>query len=176
MALRLMLTREEYQEIASQDILAKNRAHWNDPVAVKKEFGSTSIGFAPSVIQARQVASLCGMGMTIDEIAKVMLIDKKLLYFYYKHEIETAVAIVNTKVAHVALKMALAGDSPSSTQFWLKHRANWKETTVIEAKVEVTDATRAREKLLGRQLTEETQNELTTLIQDIDGTYSEVQP
>ena len=87
--------------------------------------------------------------MSINEIASALIIDKTLLNFFYKRELEVGAALVNAKVGHVALKMAISGDSPTMTQFWLSRRANWKETTVTEATVEIRDISEARKKLLG---------------------------
>jgi hypothetical protein len=179
-ALHLALSKEEYEEVSNYDILHRGREHWHKdpPQEVKqaiakqlKKTGDNSTGFAPSNLQARQVGSLLGLGMTTKEVADCLIIDEKLLRFYYKHEIETAVALVNAKVGHVALKMALKGDSPSSTQFWLKTRAGWKETQVVESKVEITEVTSAREKLLGPRPPIDGEcvevQELTPLPQDI---------
>ena len=150
MALRLSLTEEEFDEIETRDRIALSRLYWREVAPPKvRQVLTRSPGFQPTAIQARQVSGLTALGMSPKEIATALLIDKTLLLFYYKRELESGTALVNAKVGHVALKMALSGDSPTMTQFWLSRRASWKETTVTEATVEIRDVSEARRKLLG---------------------------
>ena len=150
MALRLTLTEEEFEEIATRDRIELTRIYWREVAPPKvRQVLTKSPGFQPTAIQAKQVSGLTALGMTPKEIAASLIIDKTLLTFYYKRELESGAALVNAKVGAVALKMALAGDSPTMTQFWLSRRANWKETSVTESTVEIRDVSEARKKLLG---------------------------
>lgn len=152
MALHLMLNKDELAEIASRHDLEEARSNWREPTpesVLRHCKRSRSAGFSPSTIQARQVASMIGLGLTVKEISAALFIEVPILKFYYKHEIDAGAALVNAQVGHVALKMALSGDSPTMTQYWLTRRANWKETQVIEQTIDVREVGQAREKLLG---------------------------
>jgi hypothetical protein len=150
MALKLILDEEILEELSNAVSLEESRAHWAKPLPTKIAATLKSPGFAPCTVQARQVESLVALGMTTEEISKSLLIDKKLLEFYYDRELNIGAVMVNAKVGVVALKMAMSGDCPEMTKFWLKSRAGWKETAVIEQKVEVTEVSQARQKLLGQ--------------------------
>ena len=105
-----------------------------------------SPGFQASEFQAKQVAELLALGMDIEKISKVLMVKPALLQFYYANEFDTAEALVNAKVARVALDMALSGRNPEMTQFWLRSRAGWMETKRLEltgadgGPVEITQA------------------------------------
>lgn len=156
MALRLIIPPEQAQELASREALILARHHWREatPAGVAKACRSpTSTGFSPSTTQAKQVASLIALGLTPKQVSATLLIELPLLKFFYERELEVGAAMVNAKVASVALKMALSENHPAITMFWLKTRAGFKETTVVEATLEVTDASEARRKLLGTNST-----------------------
>jgi len=88
------------------------------PQKVKKELKKThSAGFSPSTLQARQVESLVALGLTPKDIAAALLIELPLLKFYYRRELEIGATLVNAKVGHVALQMALDGQNPNMTMF-----------------------------------------------------------
>ena len=150
MALRLILDDLADNNLADSHAVAFSRQYWHEPIPQKiVKSAKNSPGFQPTTIQARQVEGLVSLGMNASEIATALLIDVKLLEFYYKRELEIGVALVNAKVGATALKMALSGTEPDMTKFWLKSRAGWKETSVVEKKVEITEVSSARAKLLG---------------------------
>jgi len=64
-----------------------------------------------------------------------LLSHEGLLTFYYKRELDLGAVMINAKVGAVALKMALSGTDSDMTKFWLKSRAGWKETSVVEKTV-----------------------------------------
>jgi len=167
MALRLNLTSDELQELSSKEEIYHAREHWREPTTptIRKVLDKYP-GFQPNNLQATQVAQLVGLGLTAKDISASLLIDPVLLKFYYKRELEVGSAQVNAKVAHVALKMALTGESPTMTQFWLSRRAGWKETTVTESTVEVRDVSEARNKLLGPKPKPAIEGEYTEVVLD----------
>jgi len=113
---------------------------------------TSSPGFVGNRKQAQQVEKLAALGLTKNEIARVLMIEPKLLEFYYGYEMGTAKIRANLSVAKVALDMALAGDMPDMTRFWLTHQAGWKATTVVEHNgidAAADEARSAREKLIG---------------------------
>ena len=178
MAFKLKLTTDEYEELADPAFIQTSRMHWHNPVppaVLKNVKKSPNIGFAPCNLQARQVASLIALGNSPEEVASALLIDPALLRFYYAYEIGNAVAIVNSKVGHVALKMALDGEHPDMTRFWLRSRGKgaWTETQKTEIKIDTTEVSQAREKLLGPrpELPPTRTNDPETLEQNAEGVF-----
>ena len=58
-------------------------------------------------------------------------IDEKSLRKHFRRELDTAADKTNAAVANKAYQMAIAGDPPAATFFWLKCRAGWKERREI---------------------------------------------
>ena len=74
------------------------------------------------------------LGVPADKIARVLTIDPKTLRKHYRDELDTGHIKANSKVAENLYRKAL-GEGPQSVTaaiFWLKTRAQWKETTVSE--------------------------------------------
>lgn len=94
--------------------------------------GKNSPGFRPSVDQARQVAVMACLALSPKDIANVLNVEVKLLKMYYARELTVSVHLANAVVARQALAMASSGRNPDMTKFWLKTRANWKETSAVE--------------------------------------------
>jgi uncharacterized OsmC-like protein len=129
-------TAARLQVIADTDLVAQ-------PKLQPKHKGA---GFSPSPEQARQVATMSCLGLTDKAIGQVLNIDLKTLKFYYTKELKTSGPLANAMVARVALSMAMDGQHADMTKFWLKTRANWKETSAVEltgkdgAPIETTSA------------------------------------
>lgn len=143
------LTEEELPAFLSMAALAAKRK-WKDRVGSQSQVNSP--GFKPSNAQARQVAKLATCGLNVYEIGKVLCIEKSLLEFYYQYELQSSPLRTAASVGRVALKMALDGQHPDMTRFWLKTRAGWKETEVHEhtgIDAAADEAKAAREKLMG---------------------------
>jgi len=94
--------------------------------------GHNSPGFNPTPAQAREVSVLTCMGLEPKDIALALNIELKLLKKYYVKELTVSQHLPNVMVAKVALQMAMSGQSPDMTKFWLKTRAKWKETAAVE--------------------------------------------
>jgi hypothetical protein len=94
--------------------------------------GHNSPGFNPTPHQAREVSVLTCMGLQPKDIALALNIELKLLKKYYTKELTVSHHLANVMVAKVALEMAMSGRNPDMTKFWLKSRAQWKETAAIE--------------------------------------------
>jgi len=77
------------------------------------------------------VEAMVSYGIPQEDIAKVIGIDPKTLRKYYEHEIDTASAKANAQVAQRLYKKCMDSDT-SSIIFWLKTRAQWKETSKVE--------------------------------------------
>lgn len=91
-----------------------------------------SPGFEPTPAQSKSVSVMTGLGMTPAQISDILLIEESLLKVYYKRELAGASPYVNLAVAKKALEMALSGQHPDMTKFWLKTRAGWRETNNVE--------------------------------------------
>ncbi len=63
--------------------------------------------------------------------AKKPMTDKTLRK-HFSDELELGTAEANGMVANVCYNMAISGLEPGMTAFWLKCRAGWRETAVIQ--------------------------------------------
>lgn len=108
-----------------------------------------SPGFVPSLAQARQVSVMACLGLDSKDIALVMNIEHKMLKLYYERELKVTANIANAMVARVALQMAMSGRNPDMTKFWLKAKANWRETTGVDitSNGKTLESSTARDKL-----------------------------
>ncbi len=100
----------------------------------------TKPSYKPTDIERSQVNTMVISGITQEVIAACMNdgegIDVKTLRKYYKHELDTAKAIA---VANMGRKLYERGIKGSTTDaiFYLKTQGGWKETSVVEADVNV---------------------------------------
>ena len=91
----------------------------------------------PEPAGRRQVEAMSAYGVPEADIARVIGIDPKTLRKHYRDELDTGSIKANSRMAENLYKKAM-GDGPQSvtaTIFWLKTRAQWKETTVQEQHV-----------------------------------------
>ena len=74
------------------------------------------------------------IGLDQHTIAKVMGISNATLTKYYMHNLLVGKDKRTARVAGVAYEMAVSGESPSMTTFWLKTQAGWnsKHHVVVE--------------------------------------------
>jgi len=89
----------------------------------------------PTQQTRRTVESMSAYGIPQPDIARVIGICQDTLVKYYRDELDLATAKANSKVAEALYKQATDTDNPRSAtaaMFWLKTRAQWKETSVIE--------------------------------------------
>jgi len=95
----------------------------------RKKYNPTSDDF-------KKVECMSDMGIDRNSIAKIMGISGRTLTKYFKKELELSSEKRNARVAGIAYEMAMSGDSPSMTTFWLKTRAGWtpKNHLVVEDK------------------------------------------
>ena len=88
----------------------------------------------PDDSQRRQVEALAGYGIPEAEIAGVVGIDPKTLRKHYRNELDHGHTKANARVAENLYRKA-TGDGREAVIaaiFWLKTRAQWKETSVQE--------------------------------------------
>ena len=88
---------------------------------------------------------MAAYGISEADIATVIGIDPKTLRKHYRQELNTGGIKANSKVAESLYKKALGDGAQSVTAaiFWLKTRAQWKETVVNEVTHSVADPIRA---------------------------------
>ena len=88
----------------------------------------------PDVAGRRQVEALAGYGVPETDIACVLDIDPKTLRRHYREELDKGHIKANSRIAESLYRKALGDGAQSVTAaiFWLKTRAQWKETNVHE--------------------------------------------
>jgi hypothetical protein len=85
--------------------------------------------FEPTDEQRRLVKSLAAYGMKYDAIARRLGIrSTKTLAKHFREELDSGDTEANAQVAQTLFQMAISGEQPASTMFWLKTRAGWRET------------------------------------------------
>src|SRR6266699_6373090 len=91
--------------------------------------------FKPNEADKITVRVMAAAGFPHEAIARCLGedgIDPKTLRKHFEHELATASARANAAVANKLYQMAIAGDPPAATMFWLKCRANWREVQAID--------------------------------------------
>jgi len=91
--------------------------------------------YQPTEADRNTVKSMAATGFTHEQIASclgAMGIDPKTMRKHFSVELRTAANKANAAVANRAYQMAVAGDPPAATFFWLKCRNRWKETSRVE--------------------------------------------
>jgi hypothetical protein len=88
-----------------------------------------------------EIEHMAGIGLNLEQIAAIYGRSHRTFQKYFKEMPELHAAIergranTNKKVTNVAYQMAISGQHPSMTMFWLKCRARWKETVTTEHKL-----------------------------------------
>lgn len=82
----------------------------------------------PTKETRQKVRDLLMAGLTQERVAKHIGVSVPTLEKYYSREIETASETAVAAVAKTAYDMAISGESPAMTMFYLKTRGGWRET------------------------------------------------
>ena len=92
----------------------------------------------PTDKDRKQVSLMAGIGLTHDQIAKIIGISDETLRKYYDKELELSAAMMNAQVAQNLFSIATSkgAGSVASAIFWMKTRGGWRE---VERK-EITGA------------------------------------
>lgn len=92
------------------------------------------VAHSPTDAQRKQVEALAAYGIPQADIAKVIGIGIKTLCKYYDEELTTGGTKATAKVAENLYRKATGEGREAVTAaiFWLKTRAQWKETNVNE--------------------------------------------
>jgi hypothetical protein len=102
---------------------------------------------APDPYLARQVEAMAGYGISAEDIATALGIQRWVLERDYRKELDGAAIKANAKVAESLFRKATGEGREAVTAaiFWLKTRAGWQETSAHELRQgrplsELTDA------------------------------------
>ena len=90
--------------------------------------------YKPTDDDYSKVEEMVCIGLDQHTIAKIMGISNATLTKYYAHNLLVGKEKRTARVAGVAYEMAVSGESPSMTTFWLKTQAGWspKHHVVVE--------------------------------------------
>ena len=91
--------------------------------------------FDPTPEQKKTVEAMSAYGISEEEVARTIGehgIDPKTLRKHFRHALDIGATKANSAVAQTAYQMATSGKCPAATMFWLKCRAGWKETNVLQ--------------------------------------------
>jgi hypothetical protein len=81
----------------------------------------------PDPAQRRQVEAMAAYGIPEEDISRVLSIDPKTLRKHYRDELDLGQTKANAQVAGFLFNSARNGNVTAQI-FWLKTRAQWKET------------------------------------------------
>jgi hypothetical protein len=90
--------------------------------------------YKPTDDDYSKVEEMVTIGLDQHTISKVMGISNATLTKYFEHNLLVGKEKRTARVAGVAYEMAVSGESPSMTTFWLKTQAGWspKHHVVVE--------------------------------------------
>lgn len=86
--------------------------------------------FKPTAEQRRQVKAMAALGQSHDSIISVLFeegMKRETLAKHFRKELTNGKAEANMKVAKCAFDMAISGQWPAMTCFWMKTQAGWRE-------------------------------------------------
>jgi hypothetical protein len=82
----------------------------------------------PTEEQRKQVKAMIAVGIKQEDVARMLGIKSaKTLRKYFRKELDQAAISANVSVGHALYKMAVSGEYPAATIFWLKSQAHWRE-------------------------------------------------
>ena len=90
----------------------------------------------PTDITKAEVSALVSFGITQEDIALHLNIDRGTLMDYYRRELDTAVTRANAKVANRLYNKAVNQDDLQAQIFWLKTRGRWR---TADKDIEIAD-------------------------------------
>ena len=84
----------------------------------------------PTDRDRRQVEVMTGLGLTQEQIGKILGVSEDTLQRHYADEITNGVAKANVQVAQNLFNIATSRDSGAvaAAIFWMKTRGKWRET------------------------------------------------
>ena len=93
-------------------------------------------GKEPTQQQRNQVKALAGFGLRQEDICAILgLRSPKTLRRHYQRELAAGVVEATTRVRQTAFQLAMSGQDPRSTIFWLKTRMRWSRQTDADDRI-----------------------------------------
>lgn len=89
-------------------------------------------------VTKEQVNMLLACGVEPEKAAAILGMPIENFRNSFAFEIETAEQLANAKVAKSLYRMATSGKHPQASIFWLKSRADWKETVDLSVDTNIT--------------------------------------
>ena len=88
----------------------------------------------PTDKDRRQVTIMAGIGLSQEQISKIIGISDDTLRKHYRDELDTAEAKMTAQVAQNLFSIATSRETGAVTAaiFWMKTRAQWRETNRTE--------------------------------------------
>jgi len=85
--------------------------------------------FVPTDKERQQVERMVGLGLTQEQIAKILNIAESTLKKYFREELDNGEAKANSAVAQNLFGIATSREqgSVAAAIFWMKTRGKWKE-------------------------------------------------
>ncbi len=84
----------------------------------------------------KQVETMAGLGLRDEDIANVVGLGEATIQRHCRLELKRGRARATAAVANTAYRLAVGGQCPAATFFWMKCRAGWRE---VAREVPVTD-------------------------------------
>lgn len=83
----------------------------------------------PTEKDRNQVTLMAGIGLTQDQICKIIGVSDETLRKYYEKELDTATSMMNAQVAQNLFRIATSkgAGAVASAIFWMKTRGGWRE-------------------------------------------------
>jgi hypothetical protein len=88
--------------------------------------------FEPTLEHRRSVEAMAAYGIDEVKIARIIGVDPKTLRKHFRYELDIGATKANAAVGQTLYHMATSGRHPSASMFWMKCRAGWKETQVLQ--------------------------------------------
>ena len=87
--------------------------------------------YEPTDENKKLVKTLAAVGITFEDIATKLEISSDTLVKYYKKELDDGRIDANASIGQTLFQQAKNGNTAAAI-FWLKTRAQWKETNALE--------------------------------------------
>jgi hypothetical protein len=93
----------------------------------------------------RQIEMLSGIGVPVDQIGRVVGIDKKTIHRHYRDALDIGQAKATSKIAKRLFDIATGESKEALTAciFWLKCRGGWKPPAEMEVNVGIDNSTKS---------------------------------
>lgn len=83
--------------------------------------------YEPADKDKQQVSVLGALGLKDEQIALVLGVSESTLQKYYNTELKSGRVLALARVGQTAYNMAISGEQPAMTMFFLKCRGGWRE-------------------------------------------------